>query len=1000
MTRIAVRALTLSLLLFLFAVAALAQSTGALRGQVTDPSGAVIAEATVTAKSAAGQAVTAATNHQGVYEIKGLAPGDYALSVTAKGFARFMTEGVTVAAGAPKTLDVSLEIQVAEEHVNVQDENTTVDTAASNNASAIVLKGKDLDALSDDPDQLADDLAALAGPSAGPNGGQIYIDGFSNGTLPPKSAIREVRINQNPFSAEFDHIGFGRIEIFTKPGQDKFRGSFMTNLNNSVLNSRNPFNTGVNPGYHSEQFSANFSGPISKKASFFFNTERRGINDSSIINAWVLDSSFVPTNLQAAVLHPQTRLSLGPRIDYQVSKNNTLTARYRYSTNSRENDGIGGYSLASQASNRDDSENELQISDSHVINTTTVNDLRFEYERQRSSRSVKDFAPTINVQEAFTDGGNNGGFGSTHEDNIELQEMVMQTRGPHILKYGGRLRRNREATESNAGYNGTFSFANIDAYALVQQGIAAGMTPAQIRANCVAGLGANPAPAKLLNCGANQFTITAGIPAISIAQTDLGVFFSDDWKLRPNLTLSYGLRFETQSNISDHADFAPRVAIAWGIGRGKSTPKTVLRAGFGMFYDRFSMGNVLTAQQLDGVHQQQFVVNATGNSAAALALLDMYPVLPSIASLSAFKQSQSIYRIDPNLHTPYMMQAAVTVERQISKTATLAVNYIATRGLHQMVTNNVNAPVNGALPDPAAGPIYEFQSNGIFKQQQLMFIPNITISSNLSLHAFYTLGWANGTPNRPSDPYNLMADYGRSMFDVRQRFMVMGTISLPKNFRLNPMIMASSGRPFNITVGQDLNGDSVINDRPSFADPTNTSAAYLANVVKTRWGTFNTRPLPGETIIPVNYGDGPGMFTVGMRVSKTFAIGKRREVAADRGDPNRPFGGPGGPGGDHGPRGGGDRGPGGPGGGGFRGGAVMVGGMGGGRGGPAGRYSLTISADARNLLNTVNLGNPIGNLNSPIFGTSNSIMGGFGGPGGFGGTSANRRISFQAMFTF
>ena len=985
---------TNAILMFLLLVSAslLAQSTGVIKGQVTDPSGAVVTDATVTAKSAGGQVFTAATSKQGNYEIKGLAPGKYAISVVSKGFSKYETQDLAIEAGHAQQLDIALDIAVKSEQVDVQDQSTQVDVSPTSNASSIVLKGKDLDALSDDPDQLQDDLLALAGPAAGPNGGQIYIDGFTNGTLPPKSSIREVRINQNPFSAEFDHIGFGRIEIFTKPGQDKFRGSFMTNLNNSVLNSRNPFSTGVNPGYHSEQFSGNFSGPINKKASFFFNVERRSVNDSSIVNAWVLDSNFVPYNLQQAVLHPQTRMSIGPRLDYQLSGKNTLTVRYHFNVNDRTNDSIGGYSLASQASGNNRTEHELQINDTHVINPTTVNDLRFEYSRERSSRSIANFAPTINVQEAFTDGGNSGGIGSTHNDGIELQNLVIHTRGKHVLKFGGRLRRDREAIASNAGYNGTFNFASIAAYQLVTQGIANGSTSAQVRAACVAALGPNPAPAKLLNCGANQFSITTGIPAITVSQTDLGVFFSDDWKLRPNLTLSYGLRFETQGNIHDRADLAPRLAIAWGIGGGKSVPKTVLRAGFGMFYDRFRMDNVLTAEQLDGVHQQPFVVNASANNAAALTLLDMYPVLPSINSLLAFQQSQSVYRIDPNLHTPYMMQAAVTLERQITKTATVAVNYISSRGLHQLVTNNVNAPLNGVLPYPSAGPIYEFQSNGIFKQQQLMIIPNIRISSAVSLNCFYSLSWANSTPGRPSDPYNLGSDYGRAAFDTRQRFMIMGTISLPHSFRINPMIMASSGRPFNITVGQDLNGDSVINDRPTFANPSNQDPTYLANVVKTRWGTFNTRPLPGETIIPINYAEGPGMFTVGMRVSKTFALGKRREVAADAG-PGRPGGGPGG---DHGGPGGGDHGRGGPGGGGPGGGGFRGGMMGGGgASGPTGRYSLTISADARNLLNTVNLGSPIGNLNSPIFGTSNSIMG-----GGFGGTSANRRISLQVQFAF
>ena len=116
-----------------------------------------------------------------------------------------------------------------------------MDVDPENNAGAIILKDKDLEALSDDPDELMSELQALAGPSAGPNGGQIYIDGFTGGQLPPKASIREIRINQNPFSAEYDKLGYGRIEIFTKPGTDKFHGQLFLIGNTAGFNSRNPF---------------------------------------------------------------------------------------------------------------------------------------------------------------------------------------------------------------------------------------------------------------------------------------------------------------------------------------------------------------------------------------------------------------------------------------------------------------------------------------------------------------------------------------------------------------------------------------------------------------------------------------------------------------------------------------------------------------------------------------------------------------------------------------
>ena len=264
---------TISLLIVLLfstlcARMAIGQDTsGTLRGLVTDPSGAVIPGATVSAKHAAGQAKSVQSDGQGRYEIGGLVPGKYSVTANAKGFTAFQQD-IGVAARQVTNLNVPLQIMVEQEKVTVEEQATTVDVNPSNNASVLVIQGKDLDALADDPDELQSELEALAGPGAGPNGGQIYIDGFTGGQLPPKSSIREIRINQNPFSAEYDKLGYGRIEIFTKPGTGAWHGQAFIDGNDSSFNSVNPFVT-EEPGYHSELFNASLSGPLSKKVSFW-----------------------------------------------------------------------------------------------------------------------------------------------------------------------------------------------------------------------------------------------------------------------------------------------------------------------------------------------------------------------------------------------------------------------------------------------------------------------------------------------------------------------------------------------------------------------------------------------------------------------------------------------------------------------------------------------------------------------------------------------------------
>lgn len=231
------RTVGLALAIILSTCVCLAQNRGALRGVISDELGATIVGASVTLTDASGSQKKTVTNAEGVYSFSGLAPGSYQLQATAPGFASSGDLKVDIN-NQRQSLDVILKVTI-EEKVTVSTENA-VSTDANSNANQTVIGGKDLDALPDDPDELAAALQALAGPSVGPNGGQIFIDGFSGGNLPSKDAIREIRINQNPFAAENDQPS-ARIDILTRPGTDKFRGSAGINFNDESLNSRNPF---------------------------------------------------------------------------------------------------------------------------------------------------------------------------------------------------------------------------------------------------------------------------------------------------------------------------------------------------------------------------------------------------------------------------------------------------------------------------------------------------------------------------------------------------------------------------------------------------------------------------------------------------------------------------------------------------------------------------------------------------------------------------------------
>ena len=240
------------------------QSLATLRGQVADELGGVIIGATVTATDAAGVSKTATTDDQGRYVFTALPPGRYTVRVAQAGFAPYENTAVEVQPGRTEPLNIVLNVAIEQEQVTVTAE-APVSTEPEQNAGALVLRGTDLDALPDDPDDLSEALQALAGPSSGSDeGAQIFVDGFTGGRLPPKESIREIRINRNPFSAEYDRLGYGRIEIFTKPGTDKFRGQASFNFNDARLNTRSPFAVTRAP-YQLRRYGGNLSGPLSKK---------------------------------------------------------------------------------------------------------------------------------------------------------------------------------------------------------------------------------------------------------------------------------------------------------------------------------------------------------------------------------------------------------------------------------------------------------------------------------------------------------------------------------------------------------------------------------------------------------------------------------------------------------------------------------------------------------------------------------------------------------------
>jgi len=974
-------------------------STASLHGHIADPTGAMIPGATVTITTAAGTSVTTTTSDaSGHYAVNGLAPGSYIVQTNIEGFAPFTSPVIPVAAGQVKHVEISMAMVVEQQSVVVTDESPLVSVEAGDNASSMVLKDKDLDALSDDPDELSNELTALAGPSAGPNGGQIYIDGFSGGQLPPKSAIREIRINQNPFSAEFDRIGYGRIEILTKPGTDKLRGQFFLQGNDKAFNTGNPF-TPVIPPYYSYQFNGTVSGALSKTASFFVSAEQRNTEN---INAWLIqdavlenNSGVYADNLNYGVnlLNRRIRDNASARIDWQLGAKNTFTARYGFWSESEHGD-LNSGSLASASTHESNTDHTVQMSDAIIINDHMVNESRFQFERQNENHYPDSSATTINVQGDFTGGGYSGQQSRDHYLRLEFQNMTTMSHGTHAIKFGTRMRDSRDATFTNSGFNGSFTFAPVkvgqttysasDVYRIMANGLASTSNPQTYSDLVTAGY--IPSSASYTTCVSASGNCNSSVANVF----DIALFAQDDWKFNPRLTLSGGIRWEAQNHISDHNDWAPRVALAYALdGNGKDKKaKTVLRAGYGFFYDRMGTGN-LKSVNFANIQNQIVYVNPTCTSTETSLDINILAKGNCTSNGSTSGSSSPVqYQIDPSYHSPYNEQGSVSMERQLNSGTSLTFTYMHTFGVHQAITRNANQATDGDPLHNLGAYKNEYFPEAVFKQNQLIASVNSKITKNLNLTSFYTFSYANGNNNgSATDAYDLDKNYGRAGFVAHNMLFMMGNYTGPWNIRFSPFLVAQSGRPFNITLPTDpLNNFG--NQRPAAATTAQCQSGS-SEFVQTTYGCFDTTPAIGYTPIPVNLGNGPAALAVNLRISRAIGIGPKLVSATtppDSGPPNGPP--PGGPppggGGRGGPGGGG---PGGPGGGG-------PGGMGGGNT-TGHRYSLNFSVQALNLFNDIDKGSPNGTITSPNFGKSTNLAGGI-----FSQGSAARRVFAQVVFSF
>ena len=762
------RTLTCMAIACLFAGAATAgqqhNDTASLRIVVKDPSGAVIPGALVQVKGAEERtaAVTRTdlpSNAQGVAMTADLVPGRYTVAVSFPGFETLAMPDLRLRAGENKR-DAVLKIQKIEDSVSVGRDKAAVAADPNNDRFNTVLSRDQINALPDDPDEMERVLKEMAGPGA-----TIRVDGFRGGKLPPKSQIRSIRFMRDAYAAENHMAGMVFVDLVTQPGMGQLRGSLDFLFRDDSLNARNAFTPEKGPE-QTQQYTLNLSGTLRKeRTSFSLSAAGTTLYDSANIFAGTLNG--VHTN---AIRRPSDRLNFNGRLDHALNNAHTLRANLQTNANQAWNLGVGGYDLSTRAYSRRTDEALVRLSESGPLSRTLFAESRFQLRRQENDALSDLEARTERVLDTFTAGGAQQAGGRRSSD-IEFATNVDWALKKHAVRFGALVEGGWYRSDSRTNYLGTFVFpsrADYDA--------------------------ARPA----------SFTQRIGNPLVEYTHWQSGLFFQDDWRARSNLTISAGLRQEFQTHLDDGLNLAPRVGLTWAPFKNG---RTTIRSGGGIFYDWLESEIYEQVLRVDGVKQRDLVVTNPGYPDPLSGGIEN--VLPA-----------SKYTLADDLVMPYRLLGNVGISHQFTPIVTANVSYTRTRGYDRLRGLNVNAPRNGARPDPTVGNVTEVQSTAEMRNQMFVTGLNFSIPAR-RMFLFANYAWMKQESNHdgpfalPANNYDLSGEWGPVVGVPRHNLSGMFTSTLMKAVRVSLAASWRSGTPYNITTGYDDNGDTVFNDRPT-----------------------------------------------------------------------------------------------------------------------------------------------------------------------------------------
>ncbi|HUF24773.1 MAG TPA: TonB-dependent receptor [Vicinamibacterales bacterium] len=866
--------IVLSLILLAAApIAAAAQSNaaqpGRLRVVVFDPSGAVIPGALVGVFGAEGSnrsivRTDVPSDMEGVAVFDGLPAGRYNIQVMFDGFETVGVLDLRLKAGDNMRREVTLPIKGIDEAVAVGRDAATNASDPKNGRFDTVLSKDQIDALPDDPDEMAAILEEMAGPGA-----TMRVDGFRGGRLPPKEQIRSIRISRDPFAAENHGSGMVHIDIVTQPGIGPMRGGMNFNFADDALNAR----TATQPtkgDTRNQMLGFNLSGTIiPQKTSFSLSANGSSNYNSGEVNARTLEGPVAFSFRQ-----PRESFSFNGRVDHAISQSHTVRANLM--ANQMESQGgVGGFSLQEQGIQNKTQGATLRLSDTGPWAKSWLNETRLQIGMNSSESRAAFENQTVRVLDSFTGGGAQSRGGRDAVD-LEFASNLDYSKGKHSVRIGFLLEGEWVDTDQQSNYLGTFTFGSLEDYAAGRP---------------------------------LQYSIREGDPRIDYSQWQLGLFAQDDWRARPNLTVSFGVRQEMQKNLDDTLNLSPRFGLTWSPFK---SGKTTVRSSLGVFNDWLESQTYGQVLQVDGVRQRETIIRNPG-----------YPN-PLDGGILQQALPASKYVLADDLSMPYTVRGSIGLQQQLRPNMGAHVQYSFGRGYDRFRGRNINAPIDGVRPDPAFGNITQVESTGGQRQHMMVTGINFAIPAKRTfLFANYTLNHTeNDAANPfglPADSYNLDAEWAPAAGMARHT--VSGNLStfLLGRFNVSLNGSVSSGAPYNITTGRDDNGDGVFLDRPAGVGRNSARGKAIFNLggmfsYQRRFGSRSGEGGAGGTTVIMRDGAAPAAAAAGGQ------------------------------------------------------GQMVVMGGGGPMGANAGRYSMNLFVQGQNLLNIVNPQGYSGVMTSPFFG--------------------------------